>query len=251
MIVHTPATRLTLQPGRFTRLQLRAGTRVRGLSGSAWLTADGDPRDIVLEPCEEWVLERDGRILATALRADGQAEVQLDEDDPWQPLRLADGRVLALQPLRPADAEDQRAFFDGLSTQSRYRRFHVGLARLPSALLARLVDTHPDRHVAMVARAPGAGIVADARYVRDPDGRGADFALTVADDWQRQGIGTRLLRRLMRVAARRGVAPLHGDVLWDNRPMLELVQRLGGRLQTRSGEAGVVGVELPVPARAG
>lgn len=80
MIVHTTATCLTLLPGRFTRLQLRAGTRLRGLQGTAWLTVDRDTRDIVLDPRDEWVADRDGQLLACALRADGRAVLELDED---------------------------------------------------------------------------------------------------------------------------------------------------------------------------
>ena len=66
MIVHTTATCLTLLPGQFTRLQLRAGTRLRGLRGTAWLTVDNDPHDIVLDPQDEWVVQRDGQLLACA-----------------------------------------------------------------------------------------------------------------------------------------------------------------------------------------
>lgn len=79
MILDTSSARIILEPGQVARWQLRAGTRVRGLRGSAWLTADGDARDIVLDPCDEWVVERDGRLLACALHAQGAAVVQLDE----------------------------------------------------------------------------------------------------------------------------------------------------------------------------
>lgn len=82
MIVTATSARLTLQPGQFTHLDVRAGTRLRGLRGTAWLTADGDPRDIVLDPCDEWVVEQDHRLLACALRADGLAMVQVDEPHP-------------------------------------------------------------------------------------------------------------------------------------------------------------------------
>jgi GNAT superfamily N-acetyltransferase len=56
-----------------------------------------------------------------------------------------------------------------------------------------------------------------------PDGRAvtvrAEFALDVADDWQRLGPGTRLLRRLMSTARRQCVQDLFGDVLRDNAAM--------------------------------
>ena len=84
MILTATSARLTLQPGQFTHLDVRAGTRLRGLRGTAWLTADGDPRDIVLDPCDEWVVERDQSLLACALRADGLAMVQVDELQPVQ-----------------------------------------------------------------------------------------------------------------------------------------------------------------------
>ena len=79
MILHTTSTCLALLPGQVTRLHLRAGTRLRGVRGTAWLTADGDPRDIVLDARDEWVVESDARVLATALHAEGRAMLQLDE----------------------------------------------------------------------------------------------------------------------------------------------------------------------------
>jgi hypothetical protein len=79
MIVQATSACLTLWPGQVSRLTLRAGTRVRGLRGTAWLTADGDARDIVLDPKDEWTIERDGQVLACALQAQGQALLQLDE----------------------------------------------------------------------------------------------------------------------------------------------------------------------------
>lgn len=79
MIVTTTSTCLTLLPGQVTRLTLRAGTRLRGVRGTAWLTADGQAQDILLDPTEEFVLDRDRQLLACALRADGRAVLQLDE----------------------------------------------------------------------------------------------------------------------------------------------------------------------------
>ena len=79
MIVNTTSTCLTLLPGQVTRLQLRAGTRVRGVRGTAWLTADGQAQDILLDPMDEFVIDRDRQLLACALRADGRAVLELDE----------------------------------------------------------------------------------------------------------------------------------------------------------------------------
>ena len=61
--------------------------------------------------------------------------------------------------------------------------------------------------------------------------------LVVADDWQRRGIGRRLMEALDAEMARRAVARLEGVVLASNRGMLEFVQRLGFRSETSSSGA--------------
>lgn len=169
--------------------------------------------------------------------------------DPCAPLLLRDGRRVSVQALRAGDAAAEQDFVRSLSRQSRYRRFHVGIPELPASLLSQLVDVDQLRHVALAAReasgVDSGAIVADARYVR-LDAEQAEFALTVADDWQGQGLGAELLRRLARHAQARRLHWLRGDVLHDNRPMLALVERLGGSLRSRRGEAGVLVAELSV-----
>jgi acetyltransferase len=100
------------------------------------------------------------------------------------------------------------------------------------------VDQH--RHVALNALAdrlePGNDdprIVADARYVWENKGRSAEFAIAVADDWQRQGLGILLMRQLAEFACLAGVRQLFGYVLADNLPMQALVRVLGGRVVAR------------------
>jgi acetyltransferase len=177
-------------------------------------------------------------------------------DDPCAALALADGRRLPVLPLHRGDAAAEQAFVDGLSRQSRYRRFHAGLPALPASLLNRLVDVDQQAHVALAAWAPRQDlIVADARYVRDGQrgaaGEGAEFALTVADDWQGLGLGRRLLVRLARHAQSQGLQHLHGSVLWDNRPMIGLVERLGGTLRTQRDDPGIVQAFFQTAALAG
>jgi acetyltransferase len=163
-------------------------------------------------------------------------------DNPCAPLRLHDGRRLDVRPLGPHDADAEQAFVSTLSRQSRYRRFHAGMPALPPSLLAQLVDVDQLQHVALAARPLGQQrIVADARFVRDADDPArAEFAIAVADDWQGLGLGRQLLLRLARQAQAQGVSHLRGDVLWDNRPMIGLVERLGGTLQRRGDEPGVL-----------
>jgi acetyltransferase len=160
-------------------------------------------------------------------------------------VRLADGRLVRVRHLQAEDGSAEQAFVVGLSRQSRYRRFHVGIPELPPSLLARMLDVDGHHHVALVAVSPDdpQHIVADARYVRAGrvDGQeSAEFAVVVADEWQGVGLGRLLLGRLAGHARQQGVDHLHGDVLWDNRPMVGLVDQLGGTLQAMNDEPGVL-----------
>jgi len=155
-------------------------------------------------------------------------------------LALRDGRTVQLRPAHRSDADALQHFFSGLSPQSRLLRFHGAVNRLPPGALQMLTTQVPQRHVALVATAltvDGARtLLAEARYVLQEPGE-AEFALTVADAWQGQGLGRALLQRLAAHARASGVQLLSGSVLSGNEAMLALMHALGA--QVRSGHAEV------------
>lgn len=58
---------ITLRQGTTHRVDNGKGLLLQCLAGTVWLTQAGDPRDIVLEPGGEAVIERNGLSLMTAL----------------------------------------------------------------------------------------------------------------------------------------------------------------------------------------
>jgi acetyltransferase len=136
-----------------------------------------------------------------------------------------------VRPLRPDDRALVDALVREMSPTSRYRRFHAAVNGLPPAMLDRLARVDAPDEVALLATTTVRGTevaVGEARYARDGLGIDArEFALVVVEPWQRLGVGTRLLRELMRQAARSGVGVLYGDTFEDNAPMLALARRLG------------------------
>jgi acetyltransferase len=149
---------------------------------------------------------------------------------------LRDGRRVRLRPIRPEDAERERRFFDSLSQRSRYQRFMQYLRELPPAMLARFTQIDYDRELALVAVHLGE-FIAVGRYVPNPDGRSAEFALVVGDAWQGKGLGRLVLERLVAAARDAGYEALYGHILEANRDMLELARHLGFVEHARSGDA--------------
>jgi acetyltransferase len=79
---------------------------------------------------------------------------------------------------------------------------------------------------------PGApAILGVARLSRLPWKDEAEFALLVSDQFQRQGLGTELLRRLLQVARRERIRRVVGFISPENQPMLQIARRLGFKLQ--------------------
>ena len=90
-------------------------------------------------------------------------------------ITLRDGTVLALRPVRPEDAEIERAFVAGLSEETRYYRFFYRLHELTPAMIGRFTQVDYDRELALLAltddaQSPGGqSIVGIARYIANPD----------------------------------------------------------------------------------
>jgi acetyltransferase len=149
----------------------------------------------------------------------------------WQ---LPNGGDVVIRPIRPEDADLERAFVDGLSAESRYNRFMYRMDKLTPGMLARFTQIDYDREMALAVvleeDTGGERLIAVARYVSNPDGVSCEFALTVADDVQGQGIGRRLMQALMNAARDRGLELMLGDVLSSNRRMLRLCEGLGFHL---------------------
>jgi acetyltransferase len=159
----------------------------------------------------------------------------------WQ---LADDTSVAVRPIRPEDATIEREFVDDLSAESKYFRFMNHMDKISSLLLARFTQIDYDREMALVVilgeHTAEASMIGVARYICHPDRRTCEFALTVADDWQKKGIGHRLMERLIAIAQERGVEVMEGDVLAQNSKMLRLCKSLGFHVTQDSEEPEVV-----------
>ncbi|MDX8047899.1 GNAT family N-acetyltransferase [Lentzea sp. BCCO 10_0798] len=116
------------------------------------------------------------------------------------------------------------AVFEGLSARSRYLRFHSPTPRLTASARRVLTDVDGERHGAVCATV-GGDPIGIARVIKTGE-CGAEIAVAVIDLWQRRGVGRLLLEELTSIAARMGVAELHGNVLPDNRAMLALVRKV-------------------------
>jgi RimJ/RimL family protein N-acetyltransferase len=153
--------------------------------------------------------------------------------------------------IRPIEPEDRAALADGIrrmSAESRYRRFFAPIDHLTEEQLTYLTEVDHRDHEALVATEPDTGRgIGVARFIRsETDPEIAEFAVAVADDWHRRGVGTALLHRLTERARDEGIRRFSASILEENRPMLELADELGDvEVRERAGGAVEIEVELP------
>jgi acetyl coenzyme A synthetase (ADP forming)-like protein len=156
---------------------------------------------------------------------------------------LRDGSTLRLRAPLAADADALLEFFEGLSERSLYLRFH-GFPALGPKLVEPFLDPDWDERGALLGCLEGK-VVAFANYARLRDRRAAEVAFTVDDGFQRKGIGTRLLERLVALAAENGIEQFVATVLPENRNMLD-VFRDAGFNAVRELAGGEVEVHFPI-----
>jgi acetyltransferase len=154
--------------------------------------------------------------------------------NPWDLPLTSSSAILhahsvTVRPLRREDADLELRFGLGLSGETRYSRFFGGVRYTPG-VLAALVNTDFSRDVALIATTTVDGKetpIGVARYVLVPEGDAAEFAITVADQWQGGGVGHLLLGRLIEIARERGLRRLWGETFATNHPMIRLAAALG------------------------
>jgi acetyltransferase len=163
-----------------------------------------------------------------------------DREQEW-PLR--GGGKYTVRPIRPDDAEMLQAFVRKMSPESRYFRFVSTMRELSVRLLARFTLIDYDREMALVAierqRTPNEQggfseterIIAVSRYVTLPDLSSCEFSLAVADEFNGQGLGARMMLSIMDVARSKGLTKIEGLVLSNNAPMLKLMRSLDFDIQ--------------------
>ena len=140
-----------------------------------------------------------------------------------------------IRPIRATDFALERAFVDGLSNATGYQRL-MSTRRLSDEEVRRFTDIDPERELALIATTIVDGKerqVGVARYVKDERTPGdAEFDIVLSDDWQRCGLGKKLLSSLVAMTQS------------SNSGMLGLARRVGFTLALSSASATITNLSL-------
>lgn len=168
-------------------------------------------------------LGRAGRpVVTTEIRMSDIATYAADD-------HLRDGGLAKIRALRPEDEADMLAALEQASAQSLQRRFFVMKRHFSDKERTFFMDIDFKDHVALVAHAEEAGrnvLVGGCRYIVSEPGR-AEMAFMVVDAWQGRGVGSILMRHLVKIASEAGLQELTAEVLPENAAMRKVFSKFG------------------------
>jgi acetyltransferase len=165
---------------------------------------------------------------------------------------LRDGTPVTIRPIRPEDEPLMVKFHETLSEQSVYMRyFHMMKLdqRTAHERLTRICFIDYDREMALVAEHTDPetgereimGVSRLSRHGAVPEE--AEVSVLVSDRFQRRGIGTLLLNRILEVGRAEDLSRITAEILFDNHAMQHISRELGFHLR-RDAEEMVVKADL-------
>jgi len=157
--------------------------------------------------------------------------------------RTKTGKNVLVRPVKTTDEDNLRNFFHKLSDHSVYLRYFRKLKSMPQRILQKTADVDYSKDMAIVVQdcvdEYHHEIVALGQWVSDPRGGLSELAFQVRDDWQGEGLGTFLFKRLISIAKEQEIQHLKADVLNDNKGMNVIIEHSGVKYRKRS-DFGVV-----------
>jgi ribosomal protein S18 acetylase RimI-like enzyme len=146
-------------------------------------------------------------------------------------LKTKHGPTLLVRPLRHGAVRTVMDLFERLGEDSRRSRFNGPKPCLSRADLRQLAAVDANHHVLVAYVEGDPRPVAIARLVRD--GRSAEVAFAVADEYQQRGIGSALAAELIADARAVGITEITALVASDNPAAVALLRRIANALEIR------------------
>ena len=146
------------------------------------------------------------------------------------------GIEIRLRPVKIKDEPLLKDFFYALSDKTMERRFFSMRRDVPHDVLQKFVVIDYTREMVILAtvKEGDRGIIAGmGQYIHNEKNRTAEIAVLVRDDYQGRGIGFELVAYLTQLARKKGLTGFTGEVLFENKPMLKVFEKMGYRIEKK------------------
>ena len=152
---------------------------------------------------------------------------------------MKDGTEVLIRPISPGDEPLMVTFHQTLSNRTVYLRYFCSLSlatRSSHQRLSRICFANPDCETVLVAiqrdvRINQERILGVGRLNKTSEGKSAELAVLVSDEYQGRGLGKELVRRLIQAARDQHIPRITAEMLRDNIPIQCALRRVGFRFR--------------------
>ncbi|MBN1425609.1 GNAT family N-acetyltransferase [Candidatus Fermentibacteria bacterium] len=145
-------------------------------------------------------------------------------------VRLKDGTPVTFRPIKPEDEPLWLNLLARCSKESIYSRFRHFFHWNSHEAATRFCYIDYNREIAIVAEVEENGartIIGIGRLIADPDHESVEYAILVADAWQKREVGSMLTDFCMEVARKWKLKRIVAQTTSDNRPMIAVFEKRG------------------------
>lgn len=160
-------------------------------------------------------------------------------------LALPDGSKVFVRPIRPEDEALYPAFLTAVTADDLRLRFFAPVKEFSHGFIARFTQIDYARAMAFIAIEEATGqMLGVVRIHADSDYRAAEYAILVRSDLKGHGLGWLLMELMIEYARAEGLESIRGQVLQENRTMLQMCRQLGFHIAPDPEENAIVIVTL-------
>ena len=150
--------------------------------------------------------------------------------DIFRKVKMKGGKSAILRPIRPEDEPLEAELFKHFSKRTQRMRFFGLVKDVNHEMLVRYTHNDYDRELGIMAEVVEGGkkkMVGVVRMVSNSYDNSAEFAIVVADPWQKKGLGSKMTDYMLEVAKSRGIKKIYACFLKDNNVMKKMFLERG------------------------
>ena len=156
-------------------------------------------------------------------------------------LTTRNGIDFQVRPAQPSDEPALAEFFSHVERDDLRFRFLSGIKKVGSDLLAMMTDVDHLRTENILAfDTDGKTIIASAMLVADEDGKRAEVAMAIREDFKQKGISWTLLEHITHIAKAKGITTLESIEARDHHEAINMEREMGFKGFPMPGDATLI-----------
>jgi acetyltransferase len=160
-------------------------------------------------------------------------------------ITLRDGQAVYIRPIRPDDEALYPDFVAAVTPDDMRLRFFVPIREFSRALLTHFTQLDYAHAMAFIALDEATGaMLGVARLHNNATDDAGEYAVVVRSELKGHGLGWQLMQLIIAYARSRGLRAIDGEVLRENKTMLDMCRHLGFDIASDPRDAAVCNVKL-------